>query len=377
MTEVDTDNYIQHLQDELREYTKNLIECCNDLKRKGKCLFIPKHLVPYAKHQCNRWAQSAFEAKFIYKLNHHYLISKDNKGIDRIVPIDYSGTGVLQANTSWGDGLHQFLQIKEGLQLTTETVMTNFMSFKALIDRYGKRIFGLTGTVGSDVTRKQLGKIYNIDFVIIPRFKHEHFQELPTIVCDTTEEWEHHVIQTTLTEAEKGRAVLNICETKKIADDLYFKIVSRSSQKRGVRVYLYTRDDTSESRVVEHIFEKGSIIVSTNLAGRGTNIITSREVDDNGGLHVCLTFLPMGQRVEDQGKGRTSRQGNKGTAQMILNREDMSNEYYELATIEEMKERRMTLEKERLDHFEENELKQITVRDRIFQEFCKALKQMK
>ena len=311
----------------------------------------------YAKHQCNRWADSVIEAKYIYKLNHQYLIAKDNKGIDRIVPIDYSGTGVLQVNTSWGDGLHQFLQIKEGLRLTTETVMTNFMSTKALMDRYGNRVFGLTGTVGSDVAREQMRRIYNVDYVIIPRFKHEHFEELPSIMYDSTEEWEYHIILGTVTEAEKGRAILIICETKKIADDLSSKIKSRCNQKKGMKVYLYTRDDTSESRVVEHLFEKGSIIVSTNLAGRGTNISTSREVDNNGGLHVCLTFLPLSERVEDQGKGRTSRQGNKGTAQMILNKEDMSYEYSELTTIEEMKERRSCLEKEKLDHFGEYELK--------------------
>ena len=128
---------------------------------------------------------------------------------------------------------------------------------------------------------------------------------------------------------------------------------------------------------MEHLFEKGSIIVSTNLAGRGTNIATGRKVDDNGGLHVCITFLPLSERVEDQGKGRTSRQGNRGTAQMILNREDMSQEYYGLFAINEIKEKRRNLEKERLDHFEEYELKEITRKDRMFQEFWKFYKQLK
>ena len=191
MIEIEISNYVEHLKNELRKYTDNIINCCNDHEKIGYCLFIPKHLLSYAKRQCSRWVNSAIEAKFVYKLNHHYLIAKDNKGINRIVPIDYSGTGVLQTNTSWSDGLHQFLQIKEGLRLTTETVITNFMSIKALVDRYENRVFGLTGTVGSDIAREQLQRIYKVDFVIIPRFKHEHFQELPAIVCNTAVEWKH------------------------------------------------------------------------------------------------------------------------------------------------------------------------------------------
>jgi preprotein translocase subunit SecA len=111
---------------------------------------IPKHLTGYVKNQVEKWAISAIDAKYIYKLNHHYLIVKDYKGISRVTPVDYANTGIVQSNTTWGDGLHQFLQIKEGLKITPETLITNFLSNKAYFERYNSRIYGVSGTLGSN-----------------------------------------------------------------------------------------------------------------------------------------------------------------------------------------------------------------------------------
>ena len=83
------------------------------------------------------------------------------------------------------------------------------------------------------------------------------------------------------------------------------------------KVFIYTNDNNSESRSVEHILQCGDIIVATNLAGRGTDIKTHEKVELHGGLHVCVTFLPLNVRVEEQAFGRTARQGKKGTAHLI------------------------------------------------------------
>ena len=64
----------------------------------------------------------------------------------------------------------------------------------------------------------------------------------------------------------------------------------------------------------------GKIIVSTNLAGRGTDINTTEKVEENGGLHVIVTFLPRNQRIQDQAFGRSARKGKKGTCQLVLNK---------------------------------------------------------
>ncbi|CAF4758355.1 unnamed protein product [Rotaria sp. Silwood2] len=110
--------------------------------------------------------------------------------------------------------------------------------------------------------------------------------------------------------------LLVICETR-----LDAKTISKQIQRADptLLVRLYTDNtDAVESNVVGNRIQSGEIIVATNLAGRGTDLKTSPNVEKNGGLHVCLTYLPNNLRVEDQAFGRTSRQGQRGTSQMIL-----------------------------------------------------------
>jgi preprotein translocase subunit SecA len=93
---------------------------------------------------------------------------------------------------------------------------------------------------------------------------------------------------------------------------------------------LYCRDDDVFSEKFKYFIPEkhknvmeGTIIVATNVAGRGTDINTNNIIELNGGMHVIVGFLPNNQRVESQAFGRTSRNGNKGTCQLILNRKEL------------------------------------------------------
>lgn len=94
-----------------------------------------------------KWIDSAIAAAFVYQEKKHYLV-KDKK----IVPVDYKNNGALQENVHWENGLHQFLQIKHGLPITTEGLTSNFISNLGHFDKY-PQLYGLTGTLGSDESK--------------------------------------------------------------------------------------------------------------------------------------------------------------------------------------------------------------------------------
>lgn len=106
-----------------------------------------------------------------------------------------------------------------------------------------------------------------------------------------------------------------------IADSiLKLRILKKSLETKldETDLIVYERNDLPDKKLPETELREGQIILSTSLAGRGVDIKLNETVLVNGGLHVCLTFLSINSRVEDQAFGRASRQGQKGSGEIIL-----------------------------------------------------------
>ncbi|CAF4218279.1 unnamed protein product, partial [Rotaria magnacalcarata] len=123
---------------------------------------IPKNFVDFVDTQIPKWIDNAIVA-LNYQEKVHYVVQED-----LIKPVDYYSTGIVQSSTNWSDGLHQFLQIKHNLKMTSETFTTNFLSNRGYFTRYGSNLFGLTGTLGSEKTKQVLVDAYKVDLVMIP-----------------------------------------------------------------------------------------------------------------------------------------------------------------------------------------------------------------
>jgi preprotein translocase subunit SecA len=288
-------------------------------------IYIPEHLQQFIKCRLKKWCEAAYEAFYVYKENKEYIISEDQRfGFKTIKPVDFSNTGVIKQNSEW-TGLHQFLQIKEGLNLTEENLnscyMSNFTFFKKYISINENNIYGLTGTLGTQKTQDAMKILYKLNLLFIPTFKKSKLKIEEPIIIKDKDEYKKELINTiTNIVFAQNRSVLVIFKYIKNVIKMYDSLIQRGIKSENI--IKYTRDDNNESDFLNRELPKNLIILSTNLSGRGTDIKISKELEENNGLHVILTFLPFSERIERQAFGRAGRKGEKGSGQLFINSQD-------------------------------------------------------
>ena len=332
-------------------------------------IYYPTFLHDYINLRKRELCKSAFEAKYEFEINKHYTISENEYGFKTIKPIDYFNTGVIQQNSVW-PGLHQFLEIKEGLKLTEENLnscyMSNLTFFKKYKDVFTNNIYGLTGTLDCEKTQLALKNIYNMDFILMPTFKKKLLEiKNPTITSDK-KDYINKIIDSIENHSQK-RAVLVIFEYMENINEIKKKLLLSEVIDENKIIIYKNSENKKESLFLQNEITEGTVILSTNLAARGTDIRISESLERNGGLHVILTFFPMNERVERQAFGRAGRKGEKGSAEMIL------------LSFDDIKTKITKRRKRENDLY--NELIQtFSVRDELyetlFNEFCILLKEI-
>ena len=380
--DINEENIKEKTIEKLISITENIVE----EGIKNKVFVFPKHIEEFVKGQIKHWCESAYYAKNIYKPNIHYVISgKDGKR--KICPVDYENTGVIHLNMNWGDGLHQFLQLKHGVKLESESLNTTFLSHFIFIRKYIKQrennVYGLTGTLGKQSTIKLYKKLFGVNIIIVPIFRKSNFINLCPKIEATEENWKKSIIENILNKINTKRVILVICKTIEIVSILANELKSKDYPEALIEKY--QRNDDTNFKLKEN-YCPGSIIFATNLAGRGTDIKLTDEVEKNGGMHVILTFLPDNQRVEEQALGRTARSGKNGSGIIIMkydlndsvfvrNEEGekiVNNKIFEIISlIRESKER------EKTEYIEKNKINCLKLKSEIFDKFTKLFQELK
>lgn len=332
---------------------------------KENIIKVPNNFKEFVEKQLHKWAANAILACG-YQENMHYIVQE---GV--IKPVDYNSTGIVRDSTTWSDGLHQFLQIKHHLKVTSETFTTNFLSNIGYFKRYGPRLYGFTGTFGSVMAQQVLSNVYNVDLISLPRLRHKQYIELPLMIAANGQCWLEEICTSATNESSKGRGTLIICETIEQSQIIAQKLREQCGSKA---VKLYSMNNANQEKEIEKIVP-GEIIVATNIAGRGTDIKTEDDIEAKGGMHVIITFLPSNQRVDEQNSGRTARQGKCGTGQKILNAGRLL-EYGNLDH-KEIITKRDEEEALQLKRFQDDELGLILKKDALFYKFCLLLKELR
>ncbi|XP_008217333.1 uncharacterized protein LOC103318031 [Nasonia vitripennis] len=343
--------------------------------------FAPTHCLNYADIMVPKWIGNAIRARYFINENEQYSI-KETNGEYAIIPVDYSNTGVTLKNTVWSYGLHQFVQIKHNLRITPESLTSSCVSNYAYIGKYGNKIFGLTGTLGSKAEQDLLSSIYNVDYARVPTYKTKVFKELKGVVVPD-EEWSFEVALLTMGMIRStGRAVLIICKT--IADLLVLEEQFKSMEELpwDCKIQLKKFQDEETADVTRETVSPGDVIIATNIAGRGADFKTSKELEKNGGLHVCVGFCPDNERVREQAFFRTSRQGNAGSAQLVVRESEIKRLNIDTTNLndidfDEVKRRIDIIERERLSDIKYSKVDVLRYEDAVFSlfsDFCQELK---
>ena len=264
------------------------------------------------------WRNSALGASR-KRLDHDYVLcpSKEDDEKLQVVIVDPDNTGRLMMGSRWSNGVHEFVEVKNHLQPQMQSDTAAAMSHPAFFNLY-KNIYGLTGTMGEDIERKEVADIYKVtSFDVPPHRPCNRKEESSQLVSCRTEHTKALVDKIKEKQAAR-RPVLVLFPT--IRESEHF---SKSLKEINIAHFvLNEKQKEDEEFIIAKAGEAGQLTIATNLAGRGTDIILSTESLDAGGLHIVFTFFPVNLRVEEQGYGRAGRQGLPGTCSMILSLED-------------------------------------------------------
>jgi preprotein translocase subunit SecA len=290
------------------------------------------------------------KAHTLFKRDINYLVSEDGK----VMIID-EFTGRVLAGRRWSDGLHQAVEAKERVRIQEETRTIASITFQNLFRLY-KKLGGMTGTADTEAT--EFHATYKLNVTIVPTNKPIIREDLQDVVYKTEKEKFEAVVKEITDNQEKGRPIL-VGTTSVQKSDAIAKILKRRKIPHAV---LNAKQHEKEAFVVAQAGRKGAITVSTNMAGRGTDIILGgnaemlaklefkeqgkdpdespeeflavvlryeeeckaerQEVVDAGGLHIVGTERHESRRIDNQLRGRAGRQGDPGSSKFFLSLED-------------------------------------------------------
>ncbi|CAO1318605.1 unnamed protein product [Diamesa serratosioi] len=349
---------------------KRLVYFFQNNKVRTRQINLPIYLKPFVLLHLNTWIESAMRAMYMQN-EREYIVDVDRSGNSmdinpKIFIIDIS-TGNDESNSQWDAALHQFLQLKHGCKLTMQNLKAVFISNITFFRLY-KQIIGMTGTLGSKEERDNLVENYHVNILTLPTYKTKKFIEMPPILGKDRDDWIKKVSDETESMI-KDRSVLLICETIGEAQNLYFNF---SKKFKDADIFLYKRD---HEKFEVDILKQRQIIIATNLAGRGTDIKLTKELDKAGGLHVILSYLPSNIRIEQQAFGRASRSGNMGSGRLIIDA-FRTQQHIVKPTIVALKQYHKQIEQQRLKDSMQYYKNIIKIEEDVFKKFNAGYKKL-
>ena len=324
-----------------------LTECGEEKIEKALGISNINELVNYEWKHC---VEQALKSQTLFQRDKDYVV-KDGQ----VVIID-EFTGRPMPGRRWSDGLHQAVEAKERVKIEKENQTLATVTFQNYFRMY-KKLAGMTGT--ADTEAAEFNKIYKLDVVVIPTNQDLIRTEYQDIVYRTLEEKFRNAALEIKRLHETGQPVLVGTISIEKSEHLS-KILKKAGVKHEV---LNAKHLEREANIIAQAGRKGAVTVSTNMAGRGTDILlggnpeylaraallkkgqdpelmtpgewqaelakykeqTDKEHDEVvglGGLHILGTERHESRRIDNQLRGRAGRQGDPGASQFFLSLQD-------------------------------------------------------
>ena len=288
---------------------KRKVDLSRDGKRLTRALPKPRELDAVGIVTLYEYAERAIKAQRAFLIDTHYVIRDDE-----IVIVD-EFTGRLAEGRKWRDGLHQAIEAKEGVTVTVNTGNAARVTIQEFFSRF-ERLAGMTGTVANSA--REMKKIYTLRAVAIPTNRPPVRQQLPTRIFGHAEARWAAVAEEVREMHALGRPVLVGTRSIEKSEHLSELLIEAGVPHQ----VLNARHVAEEATIVAAAGQAGKVTVSTNMAGRGTDIKLGPGVADIGGLHVICTEMHDSARIDRQLIGRCGRQGDPGTYRQFLALDD-------------------------------------------------------
>ena len=265
-----------------------------------------------------------YDSKYIELLHHinqalkaHTLFKRDVDYIVKngeVIIVD-EFTGRLMPGRRYSEGLHQALEAKENVRIENENQTLATVTFQNYFRMYNK-LSGMTGT--ADTEAAEFKKIYDLDVSVIPTNMPMIRDDFPDSIYKTRREKFNAVMDEIEQLNQKGQPVLVGTISIDVSEDL-----SKNLKKRGIKhTVLNAKNHEKEAEIIAMAGQKGGVTISTNMAGRGTDIVLGEGVTDLDGLRIIGTERHESRRIDNQLRGRSGRQGDPGSSRFYLALED-------------------------------------------------------
>ncbi len=240
------------------------VELTDSGARKAEKFFRIDNIAEIEHADLNHHIQQALKAHKLFKLDEDYIIKETDKGMEIVIVDEF--TGRLMDGRRYSDGLHQAIEAKEGVEVRSENKTYATITFQNYFRLYNK-LSGMTGTAKTE--EAEFRTIYSLDVIEIPTNRPIQRVDLPDMVYSTVDGKKRAIVNEIMERNKVGQPVLVGTSSVDKSEE-----ISRLLKKVGVKHnILNAKNHEREAEIVAQAGRLGAVTISTNMAGRGTDIL--------------------------------------------------------------------------------------------------------